>query len=90
MKKLLIYQNLISLHQHRYIVKKNGVERFGKRSTLSNKKFKGDLLQRTKQEAGSLQEMTEKEKEKKKSANWRIKGWLDPQRKDFNLCLSKF
>ena len=35
-----IHQNLIPLHQHRYIVKKNGVENFGKRSTRSNEKFK--------------------------------------------------
>ena len=36
----LIHRNLISLNQHRYIVKKNGVENFGKRSTRSNEKFK--------------------------------------------------
>ena len=35
-----IHRNLISLYQHRYIVKKNGVENFGKRSTRSNEKFK--------------------------------------------------
>ena len=35
-----IHRNLISLYQHRYIVKKISVENFGKRSTRSNEKFK--------------------------------------------------
>ena len=46
-----IHRNLISLYQHRYIVKKNGVENFGKRSTRSNEKFKWHQSTNRKQEA---------------------------------------
>ena len=45
------HRNLISLYQHRYIVKKNGVENFGKRSTRSNEKFKWHQSTNRKQEA---------------------------------------
>ena len=46
-----IHRNLISLYQHRYIVKKNGVENFGKQSTRSNEKFKWHQSTNKKQEA---------------------------------------
>ena len=46
-----IHRNLISLHQHRYIVKKISVENFGKRSTRSNEKSKWHQSTNRKQEA---------------------------------------
>ena len=46
-----IHRNLISLYQHRYIVKKISVENFGKRSTRSNEKFKWHQSTNRKQEA---------------------------------------
>ena len=46
-----IHRNLISLYQHRYIVKKNGVENFGEQSTRSNEKFKWHQSTNKKQEA---------------------------------------
>ena len=57
-----IHRNLISLYQHRYIVKKISVENFGKRSTRSNEKFKWH--QSTNRKLVKL------------SVEWRIKGWL--------------
>ena len=45
------HRNLVSLYQHRYIVKKNGVEKFGKQSTRSNEKFKWHQGTNKKQEA---------------------------------------